>query len=68
VGLVVGKKGFKDTKFQGFRDSKKLSEKQREILFTQLEQSNTVWSYGKSSARYIDTHGIVSAIRQAIIR
>jgi ribonuclease HII len=66
VWLVVWKKSFKDAKFQGFRDSKKLSEKQRETLFTQLEQSDTVWSYGKSSARYIDTHGIIWAIRHAI--
>lgn len=68
VWLVVWKKSFKDTKFQGFRDSKKLSEKQREILFTQLKQSDILRSYGKSSAAYIDKNGIVSAIRHAIVQ
>ncbi len=68
VGVVVWKKSFNNKKFQGFRDSKKLSEKQRELLFTQLEQSAIDWSFGKSSAQYIDKHGIVSAIRQAIMK
>lgn len=68
VWLVVWKKGSKDAKFQGFRDSKKLSEKQRETLFAQLEQSDILRSYGKSSAAYIDKNGIVAAIRQAIVQ
>jgi len=72
VGLVLyhdlQSKRRNDTTIQCCKDSKKLSHKQREILFTQLEQSDIVRSFGKSTARYIDRHGIVWAIRQAIIR
>lgn len=66
VGLILWNKIAKAKEFKSFKDSKKLSEKQREVLFAQLEQSDIVRSYGKSSARYIDTHGIVWAIRHAI--
>jgi len=67
VGLILTAKGWKSTQFKNFRDSKKLSEKQRESLFTQLKQSKNIRAYGKSSAAYIDKNGIVAAIRQAII-
>ena len=68
VGLVVGKKWYSVTALQSCRDSKKLSEKQREVLFKQLQQSSICWSYAKSSNRYIDRYGIVAAIRRAIIQ
>jgi ribonuclease HII len=68
VGLVLWKKSFNDPNFQGFKDSKKLSRKQRDMLFMQLEQSNISWAYWNSSAKYIDHYGIVAAIRQAIIK
>jgi len=67
VGLVIATKGWKSLVFKDYKDSKKLSEKQRESLFTQLQQSKIARSYGKSTARYIDTNGIVGGIRQAII-
>jgi ribonuclease HII len=68
VWLVVCNKNLKSKEFRSYKDSKKLSEKQREALFTQLEQSDISRSYGKSSAQYIDTHGIVWAIRHAIVQ
>lgn len=68
VGLILWNKSAKAKEFKSFKDSKKLSEKQREALFTQLEQSSISRSHGKSSAAYIDKNGIVAAIRQAIIQ
>lgn len=68
VWLVVWNKSPKAKEFKSYKDSKKLLEKQREILFTQLEQSDILRSYGKSSATYIDNHGIIAAIRYAIVQ
>jgi ribonuclease HII len=68
VGLILWNKSVKAKEFKNFKDSKKLSEKQRETLFAQLKQSDIIRSYGKSSARYIDMHGIVWAIRHAIVQ
>ncbi len=68
VGLILWNKSAKAKEFKSFKDSKKLSEKRRETLFAQLEQSDILRSYGKSSAAYIDKNGIVAAIRQAIIQ
>jgi len=68
VGLILWNKSGKAKEFKSYKDSKKLSERQRETLFAQLEQSNILRSYGKSSAAYIDKNGIVSAIRWAIVQ
>lgn len=68
VGLILWNKSPKAKEFKSYKDSKKLSEKQREVLFTQLEQSSISRSHGKSSAAYIDKNGIVAAIRHAIIQ
>gem|GEM_PF-5259821 len=68
VGLILWNKSPKAKEFKSYKDSKKLSEKQREALFTQLEQSSISRSHGKSSAAYIDRNGIVAAIRHAIVQ
>lgn len=51
-----------------FGDSKKITPKRREELFFQLENSAIVWSYGSSSAAYIDRYGIVKSLQQAICK
>jgi len=68
VGLVVNNSPSKNMLFSAYKDSKKLSSKQREILFSRLESSSVNRSYGKSGNRYIDRYGIVPAIRRAIIQ
>jgi len=66
--VVCEKRSEKSKIFQSYKDSKKLSHKQRELLFSELDSTNILRSYGKSSAAYIDRYGIVAAIRQAIIK
>ncbi len=68
VGLVVCKNNWKSKELQSCKDSKKISHKQREILFEQLKYGYIDWSYAKSSSKYIDRYGIVAAIRRAIIQ
>ena len=65
--IACKKKIEKSKPFQAYKDSKKLSHKQRELLFSQLDSTGILWSYGKSSAAYVDRYGIVVAIRQAIV-
>lgn len=66
VGLVVNTTTWKDKELSTYKDSKKLSQRQRELLFSRIENSSIRWSYGKSSNRYIDRYGIVAAIRRAV--
>lgn len=69
VGLIFcQEEQYTQKLFAIYKDSKKLSEKQRNILFDQLQSSTIIWSYGSSTAAYIDAYGIVSAIRNAIIK
>jgi len=55
---------------EGVRDSKKLSEKKREEFFAravELEESQVLrFAVSTSSAAYIDTYGIVPAIKRAL--
>lgn len=48
-----------------YQDSKVISSQKRDRLYNEL-QKQTGWSYGRASAKYIDTYGIVAAIRHAI--
>ncbi len=70
VGAVLVPSDFDWSVLAGVRDSKKLSEKKREELFEQthaLEQSGSLrFAVATSSARYIDTYGIVPAIKRAL--
>lgn len=73
IGLVVSKLSPKELKaFPLFRDSKKLSERQREIAFEQIE---TLISEGKLitctanvEAEFIDEYGVTKAIFFAICK
>ncbi|VAW32004.1 Ribonuclease HII [hydrothermal vent metagenome] len=71
VGAVSVQKSF-DVKceFPGVADSKKLSEKKREIIFSMLEKrlhiGDVHFAVGFSSAQYIDKYGISQAIKRAL--
>ena len=58
--------------FPGAKDSKKLSEKQREVVYAQMLQAREAgvlaFAVEFSSAEDIDTYGIVPAIRSALNR
>ena len=70
VGAVMVPADFDFALVEGVRDSKKLSEKRREMIFErarELEQSSELrFSVSTSSASYIDTYGIVPAIKRAL--
>ncbi len=76
VGAVAVKKTIYNSRpkkeFKGIRDSKKLSEKEREKWFTKLKKfkDEKVINYAVSfsSAKVIDEKGIVFAIRRALAR
>ena len=70
VGAVMLPLDFDWGLIEGVRDSKKLSEKKREELFErtrELERSSLLHvAVSTSSALYIDTYGIVPAIKRAL--
>ena len=70
VGAVLVPLDFDWSAIEGVRDSKKLSEKKREEFFTragELQLSGAMrFSVSTSSAAYIDTYGIVPAIKRAL--
>ena len=70
VGAVMVPADFDWGVLQGVRDSKKLSEKKREEFYTrakELEQTRVLrFTVSTSSSAYIDTYGIVPAIKRAL--
>jgi len=70
VGAVMVPTDFDWSVLEGVRDSKKLSEKKREEFFAravELEESQVLrFAVSTSSAAYIDTYGIVPAIKRAL--
>ncbi len=70
VGAVLVPVDFDWSLVEGVRDSKKLSEKVREEIFErtrELEKTSALrFSVSTSSAAYIDTYGIVPAIKRAL--
>jgi len=70
VGAVLVAKDFDWSLIEGVRDSKKLSEKVRERIFekaNELQESSLLrYAVATSSATYIDTYGIVPAIKRAV--
>ena len=70
VGAVMVPLDFDWSLLEGVRDSKKLSEKKREEFFAravELQESQTLrFAVSTSSAAYIDTYGIVPAIKRAL--
>lgn len=70
VGVVAVSLDFDWSRIEGVRDSKKLSEKKREQIFEkacELAQSGALqYAVRTSSAAYIDTYGIVPAIKRAL--
>ena len=70
VGAVLVPMDFDWSLVEGVRDSKKLSEKKRETIFARAEElqrsSALQYAVATSSAHYIDTYGIVPAIKRAL--
>jgi len=70
VGAVMIPTDFDWSILEGVRDSKKLSEKKREEFYaraSELEQSHILrFTVSTSSSHYIDTYGIVPAIKRAL--
>ncbi|MDP3646160.1 MAG: ribonuclease HII [bacterium] len=70
VGAVAVLHDFDFTLVPGVRDSKKLSEKAREKVFARMQEllgSKVLrFAVSTSSATYIDTYGIVPAIKRAL--
>ena len=70
VGAVMVPVDFDWSILEGVRDSKKLSEKKREEFYaraSELEQSHILrFTVSTSSSHYIDTYGIVPAIKRAL--
>jgi ribonuclease HII len=70
VGAVLVPLDFDLSIIKGVRDSKKLSEKARENIFENVreltESSLLRFAVATSSSAYIDSHGIVPAIKRAL--
>ena len=58
----------KDQVVEGVRDSKKMSEKQRERVFEEIKEKSTAWGVGLASNAEIDKFGIQKAVRIAMER
>ncbi|MCK9368475.1 ribonuclease HII [Candidatus Dojkabacteria bacterium] len=57
-----------DQVVQGVRDSKKMSEKQREEVFEKIKEVSTAWGVGLASSEEIDRFGIQKSVRIAMER
>jgi ribonuclease HII len=72
VGVVVVPQRFDFDLLVGVRDSKQMSELGREIWYEKLhileETAGLRWRVEFSSATFIDTYGIVPAVKRAIAR
>ncbi|HVZ76305.1 MAG TPA: ribonuclease HII [Candidatus Paceibacterota bacterium] len=72
VGVVAAPSSFNMHLLDGVRDSKQMTELGREIWFEKLrvfeEEEGLKWNVQFSSALYIDTYGIVPAIKRALSR
>tara|TARA_Y100001968_G_scaffold139939_1_gene128051 strand:+ start:916 stop:1500 length:585 start_codon:yes stop_codon:yes gene_type:complete len=53
---------------RGLKDSKKLSQKQRNYLVPLIKENSIAWSIGQASAREIDSLGIRKATEKAMVR
>jgi ribonuclease HII len=72
VGVVVVPKKFRFAHLDGVRDSKQMKELGREIWYEKLRilesEKSARYSVQFSSAKFIDTFGIVPAVRAAIAK
>ena len=57
-----------DNPIEGLKDSKKLSEKKRELLSVEIKEKATAWSIGRASPEEIDTLNILHATMLAMQR
>lgn len=66
VGVFAVEEGIDTSFLDGIRDSKKLSEKQRNEWYAKLSTCNARHAVGYASASYIDSDGIVQAVQKAM--
>ncbi|MFC1729784.1 ribonuclease HII [candidate division KSB1 bacterium] len=67
VGAVLLPKDYSWQNFDGLKDSKKLTEKNREVWFSKVcEMSDVSYAVSSVSEKIIDSGGIVPAIRTAL--
>ncbi|ROS01034.1 RNase HII [Sinobacterium caligoides] len=57
-----------DQPIDGLNDSKKLSEKKRELLFDEIKQKSLSWAIGRASVEEIDQLNILQATMLAMTR
>lgn len=54
----------KNQKLKGLKDSKKLSPKQREILFKKITKNCISYGVGEVSEKFIDKNGLIQAVQK----
>ncbi|MBN1374284.1 ribonuclease HII [Candidatus Dojkabacteria bacterium] len=65
VGIVVIK--HENQYIQEVRDSKTLSELQREKIFEKITKTASAWGYAMRDNQFIDERGIVHAVRESVV-
>mgnify|MGYP001359979168 CR=1 FL=1 len=67
AAAVIIPDSFNASWLSDIRDSKQLKPQQREVLFSYMQDTEIVLSYGLTSSREIDDIGIVAATRKAML-
>ena len=67
AGAVVLPDGFTAPWLTGIRDSKQLTPRQRDMLFSCIQESGIAWASGVVSPQEVDSLGIVPATRKAML-
>lgn len=67
AGAVVLPDGFQAPWLAGVRDSKQLTPRQRDLLYSCIQKAGIAWASGVVSSQDVDTLGIVPATRKAML-
>ena len=68
AAVILSKENEIELLNQGLKDSKKLSNRQRNILVPLIKTNSIAWTIGQASAREIDVIGIRDATEKAMLR
>ena len=66
--VILSKANESELLSQGLKDSKKLSQRQRDYLVPLIKENSIAWALGQASAREIDSIGIREATEKAMVR
>ena len=66
--VILSKENASTLLSQGLKDSKKLSQRQRNNLVPLIKKNSVAWTIGQASAREIDVVGIRDATEKAMLR